>query len=106
MLISLVLWGRTFSSKTHFTRYFKTNHHPLHSLTTDTTSQLHVLHLNGNSLGVDRSQVGVLKQSNEIRLTCLLQRSNGRGLETEISLEVLSDLTNETLEGEFSVVKE
>lgn len=48
------------------------------------------------------SQVGVFKQSNQVGFAGLLQSSNGRALEAEIRLEVLSNLSNETLEGQLS----
>jgi hypothetical protein len=51
-----------------------------------------------NTLGVDGSQVGVLEQRDEVSLSGLLKSHDGRGLESKIRLEVLGDLTNETLE--------
>jgi hypothetical protein len=50
--------------------------------------------LDGDTLGVDGAQVGVLKERDEVRLDGLLQSTNGGGLEAEVGLEVLSDLTN------------
>jgi len=74
----------------------------LGSLSTDPPGQLDVLGHDGDTLGVDGAQVGVLKQPDEVGLTGLLQSSNGGGLESEISFEVLSDFSHETLEGQFS----
>ncbi len=48
---------------------------------------------------MNSTQVGILKQSHKIRLTRLLQRQNGSTLKPQISLEILCNLTNETLEG-------
>ena len=45
------------------------------------------------------TQVGVFEQTDKVSFGCFLERQNGRGLETEIRLEVLGNLTNETLEG-------
>ena len=56
----------------------------------------------GDTLGVDGTQVGVLKERDEVSLNGLLESTDGRGLEAEIRLEVLSDLTNETLEWELA----
>lgn len=42
-----------------------------------------------------------LTERNQVRLTSLLQSPNGRGLEPQVGLEILSNLTDETLEGEF-----
>ena len=75
---------------------------------------------------MDGSQVGVLEEGDEVSLSGLLEGHNGGGLEAEIRLcggndddnqqqhsqptlttmttylEVLSNLTDETLEGEFA----
>ena len=51
---------------------------------------------------MDGAQVGVLKESNQVSLAGLLQSHDGRALEAKISLEVLSDLTNKTLEGQLA----
>ena len=50
--------------------------------------------MDGDTLGVDGAQVGVLEEGDEIRLDGLLQSTDGGGLEAEIGLEVLGDLTN------------
>ena len=48
------------------------------------------------------TQVGVLKQTNEISLAGLLESSDGGTLEPEVSLEVLGDLSHQTLEGQLA----
>ena len=58
--------------------------------------------LDGDTLGVDGAQVGVLKERDEIGLDRLLESADGRRLEAEIRLEVLGNLTNQTLEGELA----
>jgi len=50
---------------------------------------------------VDSAQVGVLKQTDEVSLTGLLESSNGSRLEPKISLEVLSNFSHQTLEGQL-----
>jgi len=50
---------------------------------------------------VDGAQVGVLKQANQIGLAGLLQGSNGSALEAQVSLEILGDLPDQTLEGQL-----
>jgi histone H3 len=67
-------------------------------LSTETTSELDVLGLNGDTLGVDGSQVGVLEQRDEIGLGRLLQGTDSRRLEAQVGLEVLSNLTDQALE--------
>jgi len=51
---------------------------------------------------VDGAQVGVLEQGDEVGLNGLLESTDGGGLEAEVGLEVLGDLTNQTLEGELA----
>lgn len=50
--------------------------------------------LDGNTLGVDGAQVGVLEEGDEIRLDGLLESADSGRLEAEVGLEVLSNLTN------------
>ena len=73
----------------------------LSSLATDTSGKLDVLGHNGHSLGVNGAQVGVLEESDEVGLASLLQGHDGGTLEAQVGLEVLSDLTDQTLEWEF-----
>lgn len=74
----------------------------LGSLSSETTSQLDVLGLDCDTLGVDGAQVGVLEERDEVGLDGLLKSADGRRLEAEIALEVLSDFTNKSLEGKLS----
>lgn len=50
--------------------------------------------LDGDALGVDGAQVGVLEEGDEVRLDRLLQGTDGGRLEAEVGLEVLGDLTD------------
>lgn len=50
--------------------------------------------LDGDTLGVDGAQVGVLKERDEVRLNRLLERTDSGRLEAEVGLEVLGDLTD------------
>jgi histone H3 len=52
----------------------------------------------GDALGVDGAQVGVLEESDEVGLSRLLQGEDGGSLEAEIVLEVLRNLADEALE--------
>ena len=67
--------------------------------TTDPPGQLDILRHDGHSLGVDGTEVGVLEETHQVGLTSLLKSHDSRALEPQVSLEVLSDLTNKTLEG-------
>lgn len=71
-------------------------------LTAETAGEGNVLGLDGDTLGVDGSQVGVLEEADEVGLGGLLERSDGRALEAEVGLEVLGNLTDETLEGQLA----
>ena len=55
-----------------------------------------------DALGVDGAQVGVLEESDQVCLGGLLEGHDGRGLEAEIGLEVLGDLTDKSLEGQLA----
>jgi hypothetical protein len=72
------------------------------SLTADSAGELNVLGHDGDSLGVDGGEVGVFEETNEVGLSCLLEGENGGGLESEVVLELRSNLSDESLEGELS----
>ena len=74
----------------------------LSSLTSDSPSELDILSHDSHTLSVDGSEVGVLEQTNKVSLSGLLEGKHGTRLETEISLEVLSNLSHETLERKLS----
>lgn len=58
------------------------------------TSNLHDCH----TLSVDGAKVGVVEESNKVRLSGFLKGKKRSTLETEIIFEVLGNLTNKTLE--------
>ena len=74
----------------------------LGTFSTDSAGQLDVLGHDGDTLGVDGAKVGILEETDEVSLRGLLEGHDGRALEAEVSLEVLSDLTDKTLEGELA----
>ena len=49
----------------------------LRSLTTETTSQLDVLGLNGDTLGMDGAKVGILEKRDEVCFNGLLKSTDG-----------------------------
>ena len=71
-------------------------------LVANAASELHISGHDGHTLGVDGAQVGILEQRDEVSLSSLLESHNGGSLEAEIVLEVLSDLTDQSLEGELT----
>ena len=76
----------------------------LTTLTTEAAGELDVLALDGDTLGVDGAQVGVLEEGDEVRLDGLLEGTDGGGLEAEVGLEVLGDFTNLCPSGQHAVV--
>ncbi|KAH3669845.1 hypothetical protein OGATHE_002657 [Ogataea polymorpha] len=74
----------------------------LRSLTSQSSSKLNILLLDGNSLSVNSTQVGVLKEGNEVSLNGLLQSTDSRGLESQVGLEVLCNFSDQSLEWQFS----
>ena len=74
----------------------------LGTLTTDAAGKLDILGHDGDTLGVDGAQVGVLEKTDEVSLAGLLESHDGRALEPQVGLEVLGDLTDQTLEGQLA----
>ena len=74
----------------------------LGALSADTAGQLDVLGHDGDTLGVDGAQVGVLEETHQVSLAGLLQSHDGGALEAQVGLEVLGDLTDQTLEGQLA----
>jgi hypothetical protein len=74
----------------------------LRTLSSQSAGELDILGLNSDTLGMDSAQVGILEQADQVGLNGFLKSANGGRLEAEIGLEILRNLTNETLEGELS----
>lgn len=70
-------------------------------LTSDPPSEMYVLGHDGDPLRMNRTEVCILKQPNEVSLSSLLEGSDGRALEPEVSLGVLRYLPNEPLKGQL-----
>ena len=74
----------------------------LGTFSSDPPCQLDVLGHDGDTLGVDGAQVGIFEKTNQVSLSRFLESHDGAGLETQVSLEILSDLTDQTLEWQFA----
>ena len=72
------------------------------SFSADSAGQLNVLWHDGDTLGVDGAQVGVFKQTDKVSLASLLKSHHSRALEAQIGLEILSDFSHKTLEGQLA----
>ena len=58
----------------------------LGALASDAAGQLDVLGHDGDALGVDGAEVGVLEEPDEVSLRGLLQGQHGRRLEAQVGL--------------------
>lgn len=74
----------------------------LSTLSSDSSGQLDVLWHDGDPLGVDGAQVCVFEESDQVGFGGFLEGSDSSRLESQVGLEVLGDLTDETLEWELS----
>ena len=74
----------------------------LSTLATDPPGQLDVLGHDGDPLGVDGAEVGVLKEANQVGLAGLLEGHDSRALEPQVGLEVLGNLPDQALEGQLA----
>ena len=72
------------------------------SVASDSFGELEVTGHDGDSLGVDGAEVGVLEQGNEVGFGGLLEGQHGGGLESEFLLEFVGNFPDHSLEGEFS----
>jgi hypothetical protein len=59
---------------------------------------LDILRHDGNTLGVNGTQVGILEKTDQVSLSSFLKGQDSSRLETKIRLEILSDFTDKTLE--------
>ena len=57
---------------------------------------------NGDPLGVNSTEIGILEERTQKRLRGLLESKDGGGLETQVGLEILGNLTDKTLEGQLA----
>ena len=74
----------------------------LSTLSTDTAGELDVLGHDGDTFCVDGAQVGVLEKSNQVGFAGFLEGHDGAALESQVGLEILGDLTHQSLEGKLS----
>jgi hypothetical protein len=61
------------------------------ALSPQTTSELEILWLDGDTLSMDGSQVGIFEQRDKVSLSSFLESHNSRGLEAKIGLVVWVD---------------
>jgi hypothetical protein len=76
--------------------------HHLGTFATDATGQLNILGHDGDALGVNAAQVGIFEESDQIGLGRLLQGQHGTALKAQVALEILGNLTDQTLKGQLT----
>jgi len=91
----LLLWRSKLS-------YQRVNRVRLRPLPPQPACQLDILGLDGDPLGVNGGQVGVLEETDEVGLGGFLEGADGGGLEAEVGFEILRDFTDEALERELA----
>lgn len=67
-------------------KHSTTQQDTLSSFTTNAPGQLNVLGHDSDALGVNGAQVGVLKQTHQVSLSCLLESENSVALEAKVRL--------------------
>jgi len=72
------------------------------AITTDASSEVHVLLLDGHTLGVDGTKVSVLEETDDVGLGSLLKGLQSLGREAEIVIHVQGDSAHKTLEGKLA----
>merc|ERR1712127_69074 len=72
------------------------------SVTSDSLGELHVLGHDGDSSGVDGTEVGVLEKTNHVGLGGFLEGKNGGRLESKVVFVLGGDLSDESLERKLS----
>ena len=70
----------------------------LEALSADAPCELHVFFHDGDSIGVNRAEVGVLEETGQVALCSFLEGEKGVGLEAELSIDAVADGSDEPLE--------
>ena len=74
----------------------------LKNLPADAAGELHVLAHDGEAIGVDGAQVGVLEKADKVGLCGLLQSKAGGALEAQVGLEILGNFADKALKRELA----
>ena len=68
----------------------------------DAARKLNVFRHDGDALGVDRAQVGIFEERDQVGFGRFLQGKDSRALESEIGFVVLSNFTDQALERQLA----
>ena len=74
----------------------------LSTFSSDSSCQLDVLWHDGDPLCVDGAEIGVFEKTDQVSFWGFLQSCDSSRLESQVSLEILGDFTNQSLEWQFS----
>jgi hypothetical protein len=72
------------------------------SLSSNSSSQLEIFSHDSDSFSMDRTQVSIFKKTYEISFSRFLEGKYCWRLESEVTFELLGDLSHQSLEREFS----
>jgi hypothetical protein len=71
----------------------------LEAFPADAPSELHVFLHDGDSVGVNRAEIGILEESGQVTLSSFLKGEKGVGLEAQLTIDAVADGSHEPLEG-------
>jgi len=72
------------------------------TFTSDSSGKLNVLWHDSDSLGVDSTEIGIFEQRDKVSFSCFLESQDSIGLESEVTLVVLSNFSDKSLERKLS----
>jgi hypothetical protein len=72
------------------------------SFSSNSSGELDVFGHDGDSSGVDGTEIGIFEETDEVSFGGFLESEDGGTLESEFVFEFSGDFSNESLEGEFS----
>jgi len=99
---ALVLFNAAFPRNTRRVHHNINMSGSLRAFTTNSSRQLNIFWHDRDALGVNRAQVGVFKQASQVRFGRFLQRQDSVRLESQVSLEVLGDFSDQALKRQLA----
>merc|ERR1719310_1779550 len=74
----------------------------LSTFASNSTCELHVLRHDRDALRVNRTKVGIFKETNHVRFCRFLKRHDRGGLKSQVCLEFLCNLPHKSLKGKLA----
>lgn len=72
------------------------------TFTADTTSQMKILRIDGDTLAMDGTEVGIFKERDQVGLGGALQGQDSGRLEAKVATKIGGNFTHKTLEGQLA----